>query len=188
MMTLLLMNYFIIGLGTCNLRIWSNLPLNESFATYGEYLWFEHKYGRDEADWHLQFDLWNYLEEAVTGEKELIRFYYEERDDMFDAHSYQKGGRVLHLLRSIIGDEAFFKSLNLYLNKYEFGTAEIHDLRMAFEEVTGQDLNWFFNQWFMSKGHPHVSLNYEKQNQKHWDLNFSQSAKSGLFLYFTNGY
>ena len=175
-----LFHHWFGNLVTC--ESWSNLPLNESFATYGEYLWFEHKYGRDEADWHLQFDLWNYLEEAVTGEKELIRFYYEERDDMFDAHSYQKGGRVLHLLRSIIGDEAFFKSLKLYLHKYEFGTAEIHDLRMAFEEVTGQDLNWFFNQWFMSKGHPHVSLNYEKQNHKHWDLNFSQSAESSLFF------
>ncbi|HSI90790.1 MAG TPA: M1 family metallopeptidase, partial [Adhaeribacter sp.] len=93
---------------------WSNLPLNESFATYGEYLWFEHKLGRDEADMGLQEDLTNYLREARQKRVPLIRYHYHKQEEMFDRHSYQKGARVLHLLRYQVGDEAFFAALKKY--------------------------------------------------------------------------
>ena len=140
---------------------WSNIPLNESFATYGEYLWIEHKYGKLKADEHLDYDLENYLKEVENGmAKDLVRFHYNKADDMFDSHSYAKGGRVLHMLRNYVGDEAFFASLSLYLHENEFSSVEIHQLRLAFEEVTGEDLNWFFNQWFMGKGHPELDITY----------------------------
>jgi len=137
---------------------WSNLPLNESFATYGEYLWNEHKYGKDQADLHIDQDLSVYLGQSRINKETLIRFNYDNRMEMFDAHSYQKGGRVLHMLRNYIGDDAFFAGLNLYLKDNEFQTVEIHNLRLAFEEVTGEDLNWFFNQWFLSAGHPIIEV------------------------------
>lgn len=139
---------------------WSNLPLNEAFATYGEYLWIDHKYGSDEAGFHLMQDLQAYLRESETKNVDLIRFHYAHRDDMFDSHSYAKGGRVLHMLRQILGDEAFFASLRHYLEKHEYQTAEVHDLRLAFEETTGLDLNWFFDQWFLDNGHPKVDIRY----------------------------
>ncbi len=137
---------------------WSNLPLNESFATYGEYLWNEHKYGKDQADLHIDQDLSVYLGQSRINKETLIRFNYDNRMEMFDAHSYQKGGRVLHMLRNYIGDDAFFAGLNLYLKDNKFQTVEIHNLRLAFEEVTGEDLNWFFNQWFLSAGHPIIEV------------------------------
>lgn len=140
---------------------WANTPLNESFATYGEYLWFEHKYGKMKADEHLNVDLQNYLFEVKSsGAKDVIRFNYRNADDMFDSHSYAKGGRILHMLRNYVGDEAFFESLKLYLHENEFSSVEIHQLRLAFEQVTGEDLNWFFNQWFMGKGHPELEITY----------------------------
>jgi aminopeptidase N len=139
---------------------WANLPLNESFATYGEYLWNEHKYGRDAADLHLQNDLSTYIEESFQKKVDLIRFNYEKREDMFDRHSYQKGGCVLHMLRKTVGDEAFFESLKIYLTDNAYQAAEIHHLRLAFEKVTGEDLNWFFNQWFLDKGHPLVEVKW----------------------------
>ena len=77
---------------------WANLPLNEAFATYGEYLWNEFKYGKDEADYKGYNDLRVYLQTARMGKEELIRFDYGHRMEMFDAHSYQKGGRVLQEL------------------------------------------------------------------------------------------
>ncbi|RIV21451.1 peptidase M1 [Fibrisoma montanum] len=132
---------------------WANLPLNEAFATYAEYLWFEHAQGRDEAERHGQMDLLQYLSEAETKQEPLIRYRYADREDMFDAHSYAKGGRVLHFLRKIIGDDAFFRALTGYLTRHRFGTTEVEDLRQAFEEATGQDLHWFFDQWFLSPGH-----------------------------------
>jgi aminopeptidase N len=140
---------------------WANLPLNESFATYGEYLWNEYKYGREIADVNLNKDLNSYLEEAKGKQENLIRFNYDNREDMFDRHSYQKGGTVLHMLRKYVGDDAFFASLKKYLNDNAYKNVEIHQLRLAFEEVTGEDLNWFFNQWFLSKGHPVLDYNYE---------------------------
>lgn len=140
---------------------WSNLPLNESFATYGEYLWNEFKYGRDEADYALQNDLNNYLRESRNKQVDMIRFEYEVQDQMFDNHSYAKGGRILHMLRKYTGDDAFYASLNLYLEKNKFQAVEIHNLRLAVEEVTGEDMNWFFNQWFLDKGHPALKIDYE---------------------------
>ena len=145
-------------LTTC--ESWSNLPLNESFATYGEYLWNEYKYGRDVADIGLESDLKSYLDESKMKQEHLIRFYYENREDMFDRHSYAKGGTILHMLRKYVGDDAFFASLKLYLQKNSFKTTEVHDLRLAFEETTGEDLNWFFNQWFLNQGHPSLNINY----------------------------
>jgi len=156
-----LFHHWFGDLVTC--ESWSNLPLNESFATYGEYLWNEHKYGRDAADYHLQKDLSTYMEESYSKKVNLIRFDYEYREDMFDRHSYQKGSCVLHMLRKAVGDDAFFESLKLYLTNNAYKPAEIHNLRLAFEEVTGEDMNWFFNQWFLDKGHPLIDVKWEYQ-------------------------
>ncbi|MFN0275184.1 MAG: M1 family aminopeptidase [Chitinophagales bacterium] len=139
---------------------WSNLPLNESFATYGEYLWNEYKYGRDAADFHRMQALESYLGESQSKQVDLIRFYYADKEEMFDSHSYAKGGCILHMLRKYLGDEAFFAGLNKYLLDNKFGTVEIHNLRLAYETVTGEDLNWFFNQWFLSSGHPEIYTTY----------------------------
>ncbi len=139
---------------------WSNLPLNESFATYGEYLWSEYKYGREYADYKLQENFDKYMVEAKDLNVDLIRFRYDDREDMFDRHSYEKGGLLLHYLRKIVGDDAFFKSLELYLKTNQFKPVEVHQLRLAFEEVTGKDMNWFFNEWFLNSGHPMLDVNY----------------------------
>lgn len=147
---------------------WSNLPLNESFATYGEYLWEEYKYGRDAADLHSAQSRAGYFAESTRKQVDLIRFHYDDKEDMFDGHSYNKGGQVLHMLRTYVGDDAFFAALKLYLTKNKFTAVEIHQLRLAFEEVTGEDLNWFFNQWFLSSGHPDLIIRteYDATNKK----------------------
>jgi len=175
---------------------WSNLPLNESFATYGEYLWEEYKYGLDAADAHSFNSRMGYFSEAAQTKKDMIRFDVENREDMFDAHSYNKGGQILHMLRKYVGEDAFFSSLKLYLEKNKFKTVEIHELRLAFEEVTGEDLNWFFNQWFLAKGHPDLDVKYTyidsiktlrlttKQTQ---DLSITPIYKLPLFIDFYFG-
>ncbi len=140
---------------------WSHTALNESFATYGEYLWLDHRYGREEADIHHQDDLNTYFNEARSKQVNLIRFDYEEDDDMFDRHSYEKGGRILHMLRHVVGDEAFFTALTSYLMQFKFSSVEVQDLRLVFEKTTGKDLNWFFNQWFFASGHPELFITYD---------------------------
>ena len=140
---------------------WANKTLNEGFETYGEYLWFEHKLGRDEADMHGQSDLATYSIATRESDHNLINYDYKDREDVFDPVSYQKGGRVLHMLRKYVGDDAFFASLKLYLLTNKFSTAEISQLRLAFEQVTGEDLNWFFNEWYLNKGFPVLSIDYD---------------------------
>lgn len=137
---------------------WSNISVNESFATYGSYLWDEHKYGRFEADRGLHGNLLGYLNESKRKQEDLVRFYYGDKEEVFDSHSYAKGSRILHMLRTEVGDEAFFAALKLFLTRHAYQAVEIHQLRLAFEEVTGRDMNWFFNQWFYAKGHPVLDI------------------------------
>ena len=139
---------------------WSNLTINESFADFGELLWNEYKYGKDAAGEHNTTAMQSYLF-SNSSKKDLVRFYYRSREDLFDAVSYQKGGRILNMLRNYTGEEAFYKSINLFLTKHKFRAVETQELRLAFEEVTGKDLNWFWNQWFYGSGHPKLDISYD---------------------------
>lgn len=156
---------------------WANLTLNEAFASYAEYLWLEHEYGRFFADRHLESDRRRYFYESVYKNADLIRFFYKESGDMFDAHSYEKGAAILHSLRYEIGEEAFFESLSHYLKKHAYSAVEVHDLRLAFEEVTGRDLNYFFNAWFLNKGYMKLDIDYETKDSLDWTIQVKQVQK-----------
>ncbi len=140
---------------------WSNITVNESMADYSQTLWMEHKYGKDAGDEENNNGLVQYLNSPDDDKKDLVRFYYKDKEDVFDLVSYQKGGRILNMLRNYVGDDAFFKSLNTYLNANKFKNGEAHQLRLAFEEVTGQDMNWFWNQWYFGSGHPVLNIDYK---------------------------
>ena len=136
---------------------WSNLTVNESFANYSQYLWNEHKYGKDIADYGLMKEIRGYMMDPSNISKDLVRFNYHSREDMFDGVSYNKGGAILHMLRNYLGDDAFFAGLTDYLKTNEFGTGEAHQLRLSLEKISGKDLNWFFNQWYFGNGNPKIS-------------------------------
>ncbi len=108
---------------------------------------------KDAGDAQNYNDMAGYLQSG-SEKKHLVRFHYPDKESMFDAVSYNKGGRILHMLRNYVGDDAFNKALNVYLHDNKFQAAEAHQLRLAFEKVTGQDLNWFWNQWYFGDGHP----------------------------------
>ena len=168
------------NLVTC--ESWGQLTLNEAFANYSEYLWAEHKYGVEEADYLGQIELRGYLTEADSKQEPLVRYRYAHREDMFDAHSYNKGGRVLHMLRKYVGDEAFWRSLNVYLTQNKFKSVEIDQLRLAFEQITGEDLRWFFNQWFLQAGHPAIRVSHRYDNGQVM-LTTKQVNDSANFVY-----
>ncbi|OFZ58633.1 MAG: hypothetical protein A3D92_15605 [Bacteroidetes bacterium RIFCSPHIGHO2_02_FULL_44_7] len=155
-----LFHHWFGDLVTC--ESWSNLTLNESFANYSQYLWDEHRYGKDEADYNAELEADGYYQSAqMQGYHDLVWFDYDDKEQMFDGHSYNKGGRILHMLRNYLGDEAFFEGMHRYLEQNKFKAAEFHQLRLAFEEVSGEDLNWFFNQWYQASGHPTLTFNQE---------------------------
>lgn len=155
---------------------WSNLALNESFANYSQYLWREYKYGKTNADAHLFENTKAYKDDIDNHEKKLVRFYYEDKEDMFDLISYNKGGAILHMLRKYLGDIAFFSGLKKYLIDNQYRSAEVSQLRLALEEVSGKDLQWFFNQWFYGSGHPNIQVSYDYNSlEKTVTVNFVQT-------------
>ncbi|MBL7727714.1 MAG: M1 family metallopeptidase [Dinghuibacter sp.] len=139
---------------------WSNLTVNESFADYSQTLWDEYKYGKDAGDAENYNGMELYLQNPAEAQKHLVRFYYRDKEEMFDRVSYQKGGRILHMLRNYLGDSAFFKGLNHYLVTNKFKSGEAHQLRLSLEEISGRDLTWFFNQWYFNAGHPKLDIDY----------------------------
>jgi len=161
---------------------WSNLTVNESFANYSEYLWDEYRHGKDYADDQAFQEMQGYLM-SNSNNKDLVRFYYRDKEDMFDAVSYNKGGRILHMLRTAVGDDAFFASLNKYLTDHKFQATESQQLRLAFESVTGKDLNWFWNQWYYGNGQPQLEINYQYENGKECVIVNQKQTYTGLFKF-----
>lgn len=162
-----MMHHWFGDLVTC--ESWANLTLNEGFANYSEYLWMEHKYGKEVADFHKLNERESYLSSLSYNMHPLIHYGYGDKEEMFDAHSYNKGGLVLHMLRYLVGDEAFFASCKKYLEDNAYTQVEVDELRIAFEDVTGLDLKWFFNQWFLSSGQPtlNVDKSYDAYNNEY---------------------
>ena len=146
---------------------WANLTLNESLADYSECLWKEYKYGKDEGDGYRNKATEKYLRSSKYKNEPILNFYYDNAHDIFDDIRYEKGGAVLRMLHNYVGDDAFFASLHKYLTDYKFKNAELSDLRKSFEEITGEDLSWFFNQWWLEKGHPILDIThkYDEKNK-----------------------
>ncbi|MBS1526617.1 MAG: M1 family metallopeptidase [Bacteroidetes bacterium] len=140
---------------------WSNLTVNESFANFSETLWAEHKYGPDVAADQNHQDMMAYLGDPEAATKDLVRFHYADKEDVFDDVTYQKGGRILGMLRNYLGNDAFYKGLNIYLKTNAFKNGEAQQLRLALEEASGRDLNWFFNEWYYGAGHPIFDISYK---------------------------
>jgi aminopeptidase N len=146
---------------TC--REWPEAWLNEGFATYFEYVWREHHKGRDEADVELLVDTDSYLAESGSYQRPIVCRQYEEPIDLFDSHLYEKGGRVLHMLRHEVGEDAFWRGLALYAERHVHRSVETRDLARALEEASGRNLDRFFDQWVTSPGHP------ELEGEWQWD-------------------
>lgn len=137
---------------------WDDVWLSEGFATYFTLLFREHQYGRDD------------FVEGLKQSRDRVRSFYEDNPDYRIVHdnlddmsrvtssqTYQKGGWTLHMLRGVIGDEAFWRGIQDYYRMYRDKNASTDDFRRAMEEASGRDLSGFFQQWLYQGG----SLKYE---------------------------
>ncbi|HEY4323186.1 MAG TPA: M1 family metallopeptidase [Mucilaginibacter sp.] len=158
---------------------WSNMTVNESFADFSETIWAEHKYGQDEGDAHNYRALQSYLSQPKAKTESLVRFYYDEPFDAFDVVGYKKGGRILNMLRHYLGNDAFYKGLNIYLKTNAFKNGEAQQLRLAFEEASGLDLNWYFNQWYYGVGNPVMNISYKWDDASKTETVYLQQTQDG---------
>jgi aminopeptidase N len=168
------------NLVTC--RNWAELWLNEGFATFMEAAYRERVYGRDDYLKKIRQDAADYLfDDARRVRKHgLFNLLAKPDDSIFDAVAYKKGSAVVHMLRETVGEDAFWKGIGLYLRRHSLGNTETPDLRKAFEETSGADLNWFFRQWVYGTGHPElrVAAVYSKAQRK-VTVRVSQEHRTG---------
>ena len=144
------------------LRSWEHTWMNESFATYSDYLYLNHARGKDVGDWVLQEKVEQYLEEAHNEYTRPIVFNrYEGPGDNFDAHTYPKGAVILHQLRWILGDQVFFRVLNRFLHKHAFRVVDTHDFMTLVKDVSGRNMDWYFEQHLFKPGHPVFEVAYQ---------------------------
>ena len=139
---------------TC--RDWSDIWLNESFATYFQAMWDEHKLGGDDflySDVKGNQDA--YLKAWKEGNRHpIVTKNYANPDAVFDTYAYPRGGAVLHMLRQNLGEDNWWRAINYYLRKYANQPVETEQFRIAIEESTGQAMDWFFDEWLYRMGHP----------------------------------
>lgn len=160
---------------TC--RDWSDIWLNESFATYFQAMWDEHKLGTDGflySDVKANQDA--YLKAWREGKRRpIVTKNYTNPDSVFDTYAYPRGGAVLHMLRQTLGEENWWRAINYYLRKYANQPVETEQFRIAIEESTGQAMDWFFDEWLYKMGHPifRVTQNYNAAT-KALDLSVEQ--------------
>ena len=137
------------------LRSWEHTWLNESFGTYSDYLYTRFDRGEDAGAFDLLGKKNQYLNEAHNRYMRPIVFKrYNDPDDNFDSHTYPKGACMLHLLRYILGDDTFFRIISTFLHQNEFKPVDTQDFMKTVKEVSGKNMDWFFEQYFFSPGHP----------------------------------
>ena len=168
-------------------RTWSEVWLSESFATYAEHLWTRYDKGEEEGAINLQGKKHSYLREAHTRYMRPVVFNrYRYPWDIMDAHSYPKGAVILHMLRFVMGDKAFFRSLQHFLHQHALQVVDTHDLKTAIKEATGQNLDWFFEQWIYAPGHPVFKVEYawdETEKALRMDIHQVQDTSGDIPVY-----
>jgi len=150
---------------TC--RDWGHIWLNESFATFMEEVWMEHDKGEDEARTHFRTNLQLYLDADKRGRRPIVyNVYRKYGGELFDRHVYEKGSLVLNLLRFTLGEDAFWRAINLYLERNRGREVITADLERAIEEATGRSMGRYFEQWVYKAGHPEFSVSYSWDDQQ----------------------
>jgi len=139
---------------------WNDVWLSEGFATYFTLLYTEHAAGRDAFVEGLRRSRTSVLRlELSLPNTPVVHVNFNEAAGTGPNNRlvYEKGAWTLHMLRDQIGTEAFWRGIRLYYRRYMNSLASTADFRRAMEEVSGQDLTWFFAQWLTRPGVPHLS-------------------------------
>jgi aminopeptidase N len=162
---------------TC--RDWSHLWLNEGFATYYSLLYDKELLGND----HFKYGLYGKARSIFGNSKDTIPIVYQGYSnpmEQFSFRAYPKGGWVLHMLRSELGEDLYRKCVKTYLERHQYKTVVTQDLVEIFEELSGRSLSQFFDQWVYLSGYPEINVNYS------WDELTKQAKLSVTQTQMTN--
>ena len=172
---------------TC--RDWSEVWLNEGFASYFDALYQEHDRGADQLAIEIDDARDSYFrEDGKEYRRPIVTRRFAGPDSMFDATTYDKGALVLHMLRGIAGDEAFFSGIRRYVERFAERTVTTADFEGAFEEATGLSLGSIFDGWVRGAGHPELDVRWEwldaeKTARLHVTQTQEQTEETHLFAF-----
>ena len=155
---------------------WHHLWLSEGFATYLTNLYFADKYGRETFLDRIQKDRELVIKYAKSNLEPLIDTEVKNYLKLLNPNSYQKGGWLLHMIRNRIGDRHFRQSLREYYNRFQYSNALSEDFEKVVEEVSGEDLSGFFQQWLYQVGHPVLSVSWKQDDRLKLTIAQEQSA------------
>jgi aminopeptidase N len=153
---------------TC--KTWDHIWLNEGFATFLTHVWYEHEYGEDEYDYRL----WGLLHNVAGSDRVgkvggMVAGYSGIAMDIFSragSNPYSKGCSTLHMLRRTLGEDVFWRSMRAYVKRNAWKQAETSDLRHAFEDVSGRNLEQFFGQWVYRGGAPEITVEADWDDER----------------------
>jgi aminopeptidase N len=141
------------------LRDWSHLWLNESFAVFFEGVWTEHGKGKDDYLYEMLGNQRAYYQAWSVGRRRpIVTLRYHDPDALFDTYVYPRGGAVVNMMRFVLGEEMFWKAIRHYVKENQWENVETQQLVVAIEEATGQNLQWFIDQWVYKMGHPEFDI------------------------------
>src|SRR5271170_1533532 len=150
---------------TC--KAWSDIWLNEGFATYGETMWNEAHYGKDHADYNRWEAARDWFHQTSLFDKPIVRHDFAEGSDEFDGNAYGKAGWVIDMLRFQLGEDAFYAGLKHYLEVNRGKNVLTSDFAKSIEEATHVNIDQFLTQWIYGAGAPKLDISYVYNDAKH---------------------
>jgi aminopeptidase N len=163
---------------------WYHVWLSEGFATYWTHLYFESQHGVEVFEKRMRDD-----RATVTGWEPTMTYAVvdpriPDLTLLLNPNSYEKGGWVLHMLRHRLGDDLFFRGIKEYYSRFRYGNALTSDLQRVLEDVSGQDLQPFFDQWIYRPGHPKLDVAWAwNSRKKSAQLEIKQLQNFGYFVF-----
>ncbi|HRW84667.1 MAG TPA: M1 family metallopeptidase [Bacteroidales bacterium] len=145
---------------------WHHIWLSEGFATYLTSVYMEMTYGRENLTESMKSARDRVLRFSRRLQKPVIDSTVVSLMDLLNPNSYQKGAWVLHMLRSEMGEEDFWKGMRLYYQSYRNRNALTADFRHIMEEAGGKDLGAFFKQWLEVAGEPELKVSVVEAGKK----------------------
>ena len=147
-------------------KSWHHAWLSEGITSYYTHLYVEYTKGVEAKRDGMKKDRDNIIRYYKKSPNPIVYTEVTDYIKMLNTNTYQKGSWVMNMLRRKIGDDDFYKGMRMYYSRYRDDNALTEDLKNVMEEVSGEELDLFFNQWVFEAGHPALEMDWEYNKSK----------------------